>query len=142
MRRALLLSACVLLAGCTSMLPDRKVETTIDLRPGESVRGEVTAVGGERTLVAFVAPRDHAVQIAFLGDPLMGTPSPLGYAHQWIEDDDACHVSLTNLADTEATVTCTIKGPGDVRFLLTPLPPPLPPAAATFSAGPLDPVLQ
>ena len=136
--RLLALAAAVALTGCTSMLPDRRTATTIELPPGETLEGRFTVPGGERTLVAFVSPGHRDVHIAFIGDPLMGEPSPLGYAHQWIEADGECHVTLTNVGLADAALTCHVTGPGDVRISLTPLPPPVP----ADSTAILDPVLH
>jgi hypothetical protein len=115
MRNTVRISVLVLAVsatGCAALAPDRAVQSTMTLAPGQVAVGRFQIPDGSRGLVAFQRqpPRkgveplpeswnysgDPKVQIAFPDNPLMDQEGPLGYAQQWIDDGSVCRVILRN----------------------------------------------
>src|SRR5688572_21927332 len=123
-----ILVALVALGGCAALAPDRTLQSTMTLAPGQTATGSIEIPDGGRGLAQFWqnAPRkvgsadSAAVVWTGGGDVLLAFPDsrlpaerPLGYSHQWLEDGSKRRVVVRNVSERPATFTWVVKGSSD-----------------------------
>jgi len=118
------------LAACAALTPNRSLQSTMTLAPGQTVTGRFETPGGSDCLVQLQrqAPRtgvppyldattwtsgDARVLIAFPDDATFPSEHPLGYASQWLRDGAACRVVVRNASTAPATFDWIVTGPSD-----------------------------
>jgi hypothetical protein len=122
-------AACVL-SACAALTPDRSLQSTMTLAPGQSVAGRFSSPGGGDCLVQLqrrasrtgVSPYrdattwtggDGDVLVAFPDVPISSSEQPLGYASNWLRHGAACRVVVHNTSSEPATFDWIVTGPFD-----------------------------
>jgi hypothetical protein len=125
---SVLVVACAL-SACAALTPNRSVQSTMTLAPGQTVTGRFVSPRGGGCLVQLQrqAPRtgvpphpesttwtgDDGVRIAFPDNPMSASEQPLGYASNWLKDGAACRVVVRNTSSEPATFDWIVTGPFD-----------------------------
>jgi hypothetical protein len=121
--------ACAL-SACAALAPNRSLQSTMTLAPGQTVTGRFASPDGSDCLVQLQrqAPRtgvppypdattwtggDAQVLIAFPDNPAFPSEHPLGYASNWLRDGAACRVVVRNTSTEPATFDWIVTGPCD-----------------------------
>ena len=122
-------STALALSACAALMPDRSIQSTMTLAPGQSVKGRFEIPGGGRGLVQFqrqppkkgVQPfpeattwtGDGKVRIAFPDDPVLPAEGQLGYVSYWLEDGRVCETVVRNATAEPVTFDWIVTGATD-----------------------------
>jgi len=118
------------LSACAALTPDRSLQSTMTLAPGQTVTGRFASPGGGDCLVRLQrqAPKtgvppypdattwtsgDARVLIAFPDNAASSVEHPLGYSSQWLRDGAACRVVVRNTSTEPTTFDWIVTGPSD-----------------------------
>ena len=124
-----LAGAIPLFGGCAALAPDRVVQSTMRLAPGQAIAGRFESLDGGHGFVHFqreaprkgVAPCPGATTYTSDGRVLIAFPGttvpdehPLGYAQAGFEAGRGLRVILRNASTEPATFDWVVTGSGDI----------------------------